>query len=51
MDATFEAEEAQHLAEISKKLNEEHRETLRRNHRELMTKVSTYWTLGSIVMY
>ena len=40
LEASFEAEEARHTAEINKKLNETHMENVQQAHRALLEKVS-----------
>ena len=40
LEASFEAEEARHTAEINKKLNETHMENVQQAHRTLLDKVS-----------
>ena len=51
LEASFEAEEARHTAEINKKLNESHMENVQQAHRALLDKVSwspqTQRTAGS----
>ena len=39
LEASFEAEEARHTAEINKKLNETHMENVQQAHRALLDKV------------
>ena len=41
LEASFEAEEARHTAEISKKLNETHIDNVQQAHRGLLEKVSS----------
>ena len=40
LEASFEAEEARHTAEINKKLDETHMENVQQAHRNLLEKVS-----------
>ena len=40
VDTTFEVEEQEHLAELNKKISEEHRESLVENHRKQIAMVS-----------
>ena len=41
LEASFEAEEARHTAEINKKLDETHMEDVQQAHRALLEKVSS----------
>lgn len=41
LEASFEAEEARHTAEINKKLDESHMENVQQTHRALLEKVSS----------
>lgn len=42
LEARFEAEEARHTAEITKKLEEEHMEEVKQEHKALLDKVRTH---------
>ena len=45
LEASFEAEEARHTAEIVKKLNEEHMDNVQQAHRALLEKVRLFDTI------
>ena len=42
LEASLEAEEARHTAEINKKLDEAHMDNVQQAHRALLDKVSNY---------
>ena len=45
LEASFEAEESRHTAEIVKKLNEEHMDNVQQAHRALLEKVRLFETI------
>ena len=49
LEASFEAEEARHTAEISKKLNETHMENVQQAHRTLLDKVTLMNSIDSSI--
>lgn len=49
LEASFEAEEARHTAEIVKKLNEEHMDNVQQANRALLEKVNLLFIRGVIL--